>query len=291
MVHSMTGFGKAEGNVHDKLVSVEIKSLNSKGLDINIRMPGFLRERELLLRNQIVEFVKRGKVDVYFNLEMPANKKVHTINEQMVHTYAKSIREMSSEIGAKEVDDLTSLILRMPNVLEPVQEELTDDEWSEIEKVVKSAIDKLNGFRAKEGEDAKQVFVDALKLIEQNLHDLQVYEPERAEKVKERLEKQLENISDLNIDENRLEQELIYYIEKYDISEEKSRLTTHISHFRQLLEESSPLKGKKLGFVSQELGREINTIGSKANHAEIQRHVVVMKDNLEQIKEQLANVL
>ncbi len=287
----MTGFGKAEGNVADKIISIEIKSLNSKGLDMNIRMPGFLREKEIPLRNLIAEHIKRGKIDVYFNLELPANKKIHTINEQMAKTYAAGIQAMAKEFG-EEVNNVSELVLRMPNVLEPIQEEITDEEWKGMEAVALEAIERVNAFRAREGVDVEQVFTNAIDNIEQHLGALQEYEPERALRVREKLTKQLEAIdTEIEIDQNRLEQEIIYYIEKFDISEEKSRLTTHIEHFRKLLVENGFLKGKKLGFVAQELGREINTIGSKANHAEIQRHVVRMKDNLEQIKEQIANVL
>ncbi len=291
MIHSMTGFGRSEVNANDKLVSIEIKALNSKGLDINVRMPGYIREKEIELRNLISKHLKRGKVDVYFNVELPENKRVHTINTELARNYAVSIKSLSHDLDEKP-EDLIRLVLGMPNVLEPVQEELNEDEWNMMLSCAQDAIDKVVAFRKQEGKKLDGDVVACLEEIEKHLEEIKPLEKERIKAMKDKINGNLEQMNGrVDFDKNRFEQELFYYMEKLDVSEEKSRLSSHINYFREILHDDKELKGKRLGFVSQEIGREINTLGSKANHAKIQQIVVNMKDHLEKIKEQLANAL
>lgn len=287
----MTGFGKAEANIQNKLIQIEIRSLNSRGFDANIRMPNFLRDRELMTRNILSDELKRGKIDVFFNVELPDTLKAQTINQNMAITYAEQLQELAHRLNVLP-EDLLSLVIQMPNVMEVPQEEISDEEWNEIEKLLYEATSRIMDYREKEGDKTEDELRSALDIIQQQLDLIPQFEDERTEAVRERISRHIEeyvNIAD--IDQNRLEQELIYYIEKYDISEEKMRLKAHLEHFIDLLDEQEISKGKQLNFVCQEIGREINTIGSKANHVNIQKLVIIMKDYLEQIKEQLANVL
>lgn len=291
MVYSMTGFGKAETNINGKIIQVEIRALNSKGFDANLRMPNYIRNKELSCRTILSEQLKRGKLDVFFNIQLPEHLAAHSINQGMAKAYSAQILTLAKELNLS-TENALELVLKMPNVMEVPEEELAEEEWKAIENALQTACKQVSEFRSLEGAKTEEVFTNALTIIQQNLNELTQYEAERANTVKERIKKNIDAVTDAPIDENRLEQEIIYYVEKYDISEEKMRLKAHIDHFLSLLDESGTIaKGKKLGFVAQELGREINTIGSKANHAEIQRHVVIMKDHLEQIKEQLANIL
>lgn len=290
----MTGFGKAEANIQDKLVQVEIRTLNSKGFDVNVRMPNYLREKEIEVRNLLREHLKRGKIDVYFSIQLPDNLRAHSINQGLAKAYAEQIKTMQQNIGGN-VNNISELVLRMPSVLEIPEEEIDEQEWNGIQSVLLQAIENVQDFRSEEGEKTETVLKASLHTILNNLNEIPKFEQERIDTIRQRISKNLETlIENVEIDENRLEQEIIFYIEKFDLSEEKMRLTAHIEHFEKLLNqtgEKNIAKGKKLGFISQEIGREVNTIGSKANHAEIQKHVVVMKDHLEQIKEQLANIL
>lgn len=292
MLYSMTGFGKSEATIQDKLVSIEIRTLNSKGFDCNVRLPNYLREKELLIRNHLKDELVRGKIDVFIHVELPDELQAHAINQTIAKTYALEIQELANSLQIS-TDNLLETVLKLPNVLSVPEESLDDQEWDEMEKLIYEAASRVNDFREKEGDKTEEMLQQAIELIRSELKQIENFEQERIVTVKERIQKHIEQHVDVNlIDENRLEQELVYYIEKYDLSEEKMRLNAHLDHFNELLhDESTIAKGKKLNFVSQEIGREINTIGSKANHAEIQRHVVVMKDNLEQIKEQLANSL
>lgn len=294
MIYSMTGFGKAEANIQDKLVQIEIRTLNSKGFDLNVRMPNYLREKEIEVRNLLREKLNRGKIDVYFSIQLPDRLKAHSINQGLAKTYAEQIKEMQGNIGGN-VNNISELVLRMPGLLEIPEEEIDEQEWLGIKSVLEGAIKNVQSFRAIEGEKTEIVLEESLNTISENLNQIPKFEQERIDTIRHRISKNLESlIEGIEIDENRLEQEIIFYIEKFDLSEEKVRLVAHVDHFKSLLnlkDEKNKTKGKKLGFISQEIGREINTIGSKANHAEIQRHVVVMKDHLEQIKEQLANIL
>lgn len=294
MIYSMTGFGKSEANIQDKLVQVEIRTLNSKGFDVNVRMPNYIREKEIEVRNLLRETLHRGKIDVYFSIQLPDRLRAHSIHQGLAKTYAAQIREMHEEIGG-DVNNISELVLKMPGVLEIPEEDIDEKEWSGIRSVLVEAIKRVEEFRQVEGEKTEVVVEGALNTILENLNEIPKFEQERIETIRQRISKNLETLVDhVDLDKNRFEQELIFYIEKFDLSEEKMRLAAHIEHFKGLLAQkdmNSKTKGKKLGFISQEIGREVNTIGSKANHAEIQKHVVVMKDYLEQIKEQLANIL
>jgi len=294
MIHSMTGFGKSQGNVNDILVSIEVKALNSKGLDINIRMPSFLREKEVDIRNMISKNLERGKIDVFINLDLPANRKIHTLNGELAKHYATSIKALANELGdSLSADSITSEVLKMPNVLEPSSDEISDNDWLGIQKLIAEAIQLTGHHREQEGASLMPFFEESINQIGSSMQAIIPFEKERVEKIRERILKQVDVLkSDVQLDKNRLEQELIFYIEKFDISEEKQRLSMHLKHFlEEMTDGNRKAKGKKLNFVSQEIGREINTIGSKANHGSIQKHVVQMKDNLEQIKEQLANII
>ena len=292
MLYSMTGFGKSEATIQNKMVNIEIRSLNSRGFDCNIRLPNYLREKELTIRNSLKDELKRGKVDVFIHVEMPDELKAHSINPTIAKTYAQEIKELADNLSIP-TNQLLDIVLHMPNVLAVPEEDLEEEEWEEIEKLIYEAASRVNDFREQEGAKTEKALADSVAVIRGELSELPKFEQDRIKTIKDRINKHLEqNVDAGSIDENRLEQELVFYIEKYDLSEEKMRLNAHLEHFTELLEsEDEMTKGKKLNFVSQEIGREINTIGSKANHANIQRHVVEMKDHLEQIKEQLANIL
>lgn len=292
MLYSMTGFGKSEATVQNKLVSIEIRTLNSRGFDCNIRLPNYLSEKELTIRNILSDELKRGKIDIYVYVEMPDELQAHTINTTVANTYATEIKDLAVKLNLSTTEILNT-VLKLPNVLTVPEEPLEEDEWEEIEKLIYEAVSRVTNYREQEGDKTEKVLRQAASTIFEELAKIPQYEQDRVDGVKERILKHLEQFVDKSsIDENRLEQELIYYIEKYDLSEEKMRLQANLEHFTELLDDESQItKGKKLNFVSQEIGREINTIGSKANHADIQRHVIMMKDHLEQIKEQLANIL
>jgi len=293
MIYSMTGFGKAKGTINGMLIDVEIKALNSKGFDTNIRMPSFIREREVDIRNTLSKKLVRGKLDVYINVELPANKKAQNINEELALQYATSIKSLQQKLGNGTQENILEHVLRMPNVLESGDENLTLEEWNLLKGLIEDACGKVNEYRKTEGLGLERTLNECIASIGNEHESLKVFESERITKIRERIITATEALEgDIQIDNNRLEQELIFYIEKFDLSEEKQRLASHLTYFTQLLQGNDTIaKGKKLNFVSQEIGREINTIGSKANHANIQKHVVIMKDRLEQIKEQLANAL
>lgn len=292
MLYSMTGFGKAEAMVDDISIQIEIRTLNSKGLDLNIRMPHFLKHKELQIRNLLSQELKRGKVDAYFTLDLPANLQANLINQKVINAYMKQINELASSHNLSLSNDLDTL-LKLPNVLSATEQEIEEETWQKIEDLLSQACQRVVEFRTKEGGDMEIILREAIATIAHHLEQIPQYEQERVEKVRERINTGLQNIaSQQDIDQNRLEQELIFYIEKFDITEEKVRLAAHLAHFLELADDDqAQAKGKKLNFISQEIGREINTIGSKANHLEIQKHVVNMKDQLEQIKEQLSNIL
>ncbi len=285
MIQSMTGFGKATKQLEDKKISIELKSLNSKNLDLNARMPNQYREKEILLRNLIAKSLVRGKVD--FNLQVDITGVVSStaINKEVVKTYVDQL----SQIGKATEGELLNIAMRLPDTISSVKEEIEDEEFLLIEDLLKDALIDLNKHRSDEGNVLEQDFRLRIQNISRLLEKVIAIDPERVEGIKSRIQK---NISDLRekVDENRFEQELIYYIEKLDITEEKVRLKNHLEYFIENLN-STDSNGKKLGFISQEIGREINTIGSKSNFAAMQQLVVQMKDELEKIKEQLLNVL
>ena len=288
MLMSMTGFGKATGTYEGKKMSVEVRSLNSKGLDLNARVHNFYKELEPVIRKTTGDLLERGKVDVSVNLDSTGETKNFSINKDLAIAYAKDLKEVNDAIGGTS-EELLALIMRMPDIFINEKEELGEEEKAVILDLVKSACKKLNEFRRQEGIALENEFTERIGAIAAALNEVPKYEGERIETIRERMKKGLEEVTNSNYDENRFEQELIFYIEKLDVSEEKMRLSNHLNYFLETMK--TPLAGKKLGFIAQEIGREINTLGSKCNHAEIQRLVVDMKDNLEKIKEQVLNTL
>lgn len=285
MIQSMTGFGKAEVQFESKNYVIELRSLNSKGLEINARLPVHVREIEIQLKKIIGEALKRGKVDLNLNIENMSESAAKTINIATVNQYIEQLK--SIEDGDRI--ELLKMALKLPDTLKTEIEDFQEDEIKMIESLLKKAIDALNGYRSDEGKILEMEFSKRLVNLEELSKEVENIDPERGTKIQEKLKTSLEGLK-VEIDQNRFEQELIYYLEKYDITEEKVRLKNHIDYFKKTLDNPTS-NGKKLGFITQEMGREINTIGSKANHAGLQKLVIQMKDELEKIKEQLLNVL
>lgn len=288
MLQSMTGFGKSNGLYQSKKVSIEIRSLNSKGLDLNLRIPSAYRELESELRKLLGEQLDRGKIDFGIYIESQADQSNGLINTELATLYYQEIKKLNESWSEAPVDFL-SLVLRLPEVLNQQAPEVSDEEKKFIMDLALSACEKLTQFRAQEGEALHADFTEKIESIRNGIEEIRVFEPERIQVIRERISKALTDLSDVRIDENRLEQEMIFYLEKLDVSEEKMRLTNHLDYFLNTM--VIPRNGKKLGFICQEMGREINTLGSKCNHAEIQKRVVDMKDNLEKMKEQILNTL
>ena len=290
MIQSMTGFGKAEVDFPGKKITIEIKSLNSKQLDISTRIPVAYREKDIEIRNILSQGVERGKVDFIITLDAMDKSLSCAINQHVVRNYYEEIKELSGKLNIALPSDWFSIILRLPDAIKTEITELDEREWIAVKQAIEKALHSLNEFRKQEGLMLETVFVDKINKIEGLLKEIDVYETERVEKVKFRIQDNLTQMESGSYDENRFEQELIYYIERLDISEEKSRLSNHLKYFVETLK-SEKSQGRKLGFIAQEIGREINTLGSKSNHALMQKLVVQMKDELEQIKEQIFNVL
>lgn len=288
----MTGYGKAGVELSDKKINVEIKSLNSKALDLSARIASLYREKEIEIRHEISKMLERGKVDFSLWIEKKDAEQLATpINRELVEAYYKKIRDISADSGIPEPADWFSVLLRLPDVMNKNElQELSDEEWAMAHAAVEEAIHHLMDFRKQEGVALEKKFREKIANIAHLLDAVAPYEKERLAKVKERITDALEKTLSVDYDKSRLEQELIYYIEKLDINEEKQRLGNHLNYFISTLEGGSG-QGKKLGFIAQEMGREINTLGSKSNHAEMQKIVVQMKDELEQIKEQVLNVM
>lgn len=284
----MTGFGKTSGTFNGKKVSVEVRSLNSKSLDLNVRVAGVYRELEGEIRKIVLELLDRGKIDVNINIDSTGDSKNYTINKDLAKAYYDDLKSVNNLIGETTVDYL-ALILRMPDIFINEKEELSNDEREWVVGLVVEACNNLNSFRRQEGVALEKEFFERITEIRNLLLEVPKYENERIEIVRERMKKGLEELENSKYDDNRLEQELIFYIEKFDVSEEKMRLANHLDYFLNTM--VLPHSGKKLGFISQEIGREINTLGSKSNHAEMQKLVVDMKDSLEKIKEQVLNTL
>ena len=287
MLKSMTGFGKASGTFQSKKISVEIRSLNSKSMDLNVRMPSLFKELDSAIRKFVSNELGRGKIDVFINLDSIGEESNVSINQGLAKKYFTELKALNDAVGTS-TDDYLTLIMRMPDVIENAKEDLSEEEKQWLMALVKEAAQKLNEFRRKEGQDLEREFSERIDEIRGFLSEVHQYEDARIQTIRERMQKGLEDI-DAGHDENRFEQEMIFYIEKLDISEEKMRLSNHLDYFEETmkLEQS----GKKLGFIGQEIGREINTLGSKSNHAEMQKLVIGMKDNLEKIKEQILNTL
>ncbi|WP_193408745.1 YicC/YloC family endoribonuclease [Flavisolibacter tropicus] len=291
MLKSMTGFGRTEQAVGDKTFLIDIKSLNGKQFELNLKMPAFLKPFEFNIRKTLSEGLGRGSVDCMINLKETGNAKPVTINTDLARAYYKPLQQLAAELHL-ETGDLLSTIIKLPEVITPSSETLTDDEWNQFEELIKAAIEDLNQHRLNEGQVLKKDLELRIANILQQQQTVISLEPQRQLKIRENITKLLEeNVGKENYDSNRLEQELIYYIEKIDITEEQVRLKNHCEYFTSVLEEGEESKGKKLSFILQEIGREINTTGAKAYDASIQRCVVLMKDELEKAKEQVLNVL
>ena len=287
----MTGYGKAVATYGTKKIYAEVKSLNSKAIDLSTRIAPLYREKEMEIRTLVAQQLERGKIDFSLWIEEESTALATPINKALVESYYQQIKAISEATGIPEPADWYATLLRMPDVLTRTEvKELTDEEWAVARSVVEEAVEKLMDFRRQEGAALEKKFCEKLDNIAELLASIEPYEVERTEKIRERILDSLQKNLAVEYDKNRFEQELIFYIEKLDINEEKQRLTNHLSYFRQTMSEGHG-QGKKLGFIAQEMGREINTTGSKSNHAEMQIIVVKMKDELEQIKEQVLNVM
>ena len=292
MIQSMTGYGKATAELPDKKINVEIKSLKSKAMDLFTRIAPIYREKEIEIRNEISKILERGKVDFSLWIEKKEGTEGATpINQTLLEGYYKQIQNISENLGIPVPTDWFQTLLRLPDVMTKTEiQELTEEEWEMVHTAVLEAINNLVEFRKQEGAALEKKFREKITNITHLLETVTPYEKERVERVKERITDALEKTLSVDYDKNRLEQELIYYIEKLDVNEEKQRLNNHLKYFISTMENGNG-QGKKLGFIAQEMGREINTLGSKSNHAEMQKIVVQMKDELEQIKEQVLNVM
>ena len=289
----MTGYGKAVATYKEKKIHVEVRALNSKNFDCQTRIAPIYREREIEIRRMIQASVVRGKIDFSIWIESDTTGDVPTINMALVKNYHAQLKAMQQEIGAGEVaiPEMMQMILRMPDVMSHDETvELSDEEWAAAQSAITEALNNLHDFRAQEGAALRKKFEEKLDNIARLAKEIEPWEQSRVEKIRTRIVESLRELPDVEYDQNRLEQELIYYIEKLDISEEKQRLANHLKYFRETMDEPQS-QGKKLGFIAQEMGREINTTGSKSNQAEMQNIVVQMKDELEQIKEQVLNAL
>ena len=291
MIQSMTGYGKAVVTFNDKKINVEIRSLNSKTLDLSTRVAPLYREKEIEMRQMVAKALTRGKVDFSIWVEKDAAADATPINAALVENYYQQIKEISARIGIPEPQDWYATLLKMPDVTTRTEmETLDENEWKAAADAIEQALEHIVAFRKQEGMALQKKFEEKLQNIGKLMADIEPYEKARVEKIRTRIVDALKDIPEVDYDKNRLEQELIYYIEKLDISEEKQRLTNHLKYFAKTMNDESE-QGKKLGFIAQEMGREINTTGSKSNQAEMQNIVVMMKDELEQIKEQVLNVL
>lgn len=291
MIQSMTGYGKAIVTYKEKKINVEIKSLNSKSLDLSTRIAPLYREKEMEIRQQVSSALERGKIDFSIWIEKDIANEVNPINSDIVAHYYQQIKQIAKTTGIPEPLDWFQTIVRLPDItLKTEIEVLKDEEWEMAKQAIKEALQNLISFRQQEGAALQNKFNEKIDNIARLLQEIEPYEKMRVEKIRTRIVDGLEQIPNAEYDKNRLEQELIYYIEKLDISEEKQRLANHLKYFRDTMNETAP-NGKKLGFIAQEMGREINTTGSKSNLAEMQNIVVQMKDELEQIKEQVLNAL
>lgn len=290
MIKSMTGFGKASKEIGNQILKTEIKSLNSKQFDASIKIPSKWRDLELEIRTILLDSLLKGKIDCCITIETNKEISVNKINEELVKQTYQQLHQLATEIGAN-TDRLFEYVLTLPEIRNSeVESELSEEEKSMFFSMIKEAILNFNNFRETEGAILEKDFIERINIISNLLKEVDVYEQERCNKIKAKLTSKLKEISIEEINENRLEQEMIYYLEKLDITEEKVRLSQHLKYFKQCMDTETN-QGKKLGFIAQEIGREINTLGSKANNADIQTIVVKMKDELEKIKEQLANIL
>jgi len=291
MLYSMTGYGRAEATFKDKTILVEVKSLNGKQFDLRLNIPFMLKPYEVEIRNKLNESLLRGSVESTITIKSNGISKPVTVNKELAKSYYQPIVELADELGIPK-ENILSTLLKMPDVVSSSSEVLTEEEWKQIQDLLQEAIKALIQHRLEEGKSVEKDLLERVAAIEMHQADIEKFEPNRRVKIKEGLVKLLEqHVGPDKYDNNRLEQELIYYIEKIDISEEKVRLNNHCTYFKTVLKETEASKGKKLSFILQEMGREINTTGSKANDMEMQKSVILMKDELEKAKEQILNVL
>ncbi len=291
MILSMTGFGHSKTEINGKIIRVEIKSLNARTTEIRCKLPNSYRDREMDLRKRVIDKLQRGKLDLTITLDGFSDEENAFINADAFRKYYRELNALRRELNITEGDILQS-ILRVPNVIGQNEELADDEEWSIVEKTVDEALVSINKFRIDEGLVLKQDLVERIKQIENHLKSIEPYEAVRLDRIKDKLKKNMEEFAlKQNVDQNRYEQEILYYIEKLDINEEKVRLSQHCVYFIEELDHKDDQKGRKLSFIAQEIGREINTIGAKAQDSDIQQFVVMMKDELEKLKEQLANIL
>jgi uncharacterized protein (TIGR00255 family) len=290
MIQSMTGFGKVITELSTKKVTIEIKALNSKQIDLFTRIPAIYREKEMEIRSMLSKELDRGKVEFVMTTENIGKDIATKINASVVGNYKEQIGEIAETLNINRPEDWFTVLLRLPEVIKTEMVEADEEEWLIVSEAIRQAINKLCEFRIREGEMLFRLFEQKIANISKLLKQVEPYEKERIEKIKGRIIENLQKVPEIQIDTNRLEQEMIYYMEKLDINEEKDRLDNHLGYFIETLNTGHG-QGKKLGFIAQEIGREINTLGSKSNHAEMQKIVVRMKDELEQIKEQVLNVL
>ena len=289
MIFSMTGYGKAETEFNSKKISVEIKSLNSKQLDINMRIPTVYRDKEMEVRNKLSQTIERGKIDFTILIDYSDKLPINKINRSAVESYCKEIKEIAQAMQISEPDDWFSVLMRLPEIIKTEATELDEEEWKIVMQTIDEALKSFIQFRIQEGNMLEKVFIEKINNISLLSKEIEKYESDRIEKIKSKMQESFHKI-EIVYDENRFGQEMIYYIERLDISEEKARLANHLDYFSKTMSDEKA-QGRKLGFIAQEIGREINTLGSKSNNADMQKLVVQMKDELEQIKEQILNVL
>lgn len=291
MIKSMTGFGKAVLELPGKKITIEIKTLNSKQIDISTRIPSIYKEKELEVRSLISSQLQRGKIEFNVYLENTGESATYTFNKKLARSYYEELKELAGEINQQSYSNYLPIVIKMPEVLKPDIEDMNEEDWKQIERSIVDALIQVDEYRTGEGKNLEEDFKKRINKISGLLDEVKPYEKQRVDAYRERIMKNIHELLDESqIDKNRLEQELIYYIEKLDITEEKVRLKNHCDYFLETLDEPVSM-GKKLSFISQEIGREINTLGSKANDSDIQKIVVQMKDELEKIKEQLFNIL
>ena len=286
MIQSMTGFGKATLQLENKKITVEVKSLNSKGFDLSVRMPSAYREMELTIRNQVATALERGKIDLSIFVESSVEQTATRVNVPILKAYINQLKEVKPDADETE---LMKMAIRMPDALKTERDEIDEGDWSHIQSVINEALKNIRDFRTSEGVALEKEFLHRIANIMTMMNETVSHDSERIQTVRTRLQTAIDDLK-VNLDENRFEQELIFYLEKYDITEEKVRLENHMNYFIETLA-GNEANGRKLGFIIQEMGREINTMGSKSNHAQMQKLVVQMKDELEKIKEQVLNVL
>ena len=290
MIQSMTGFGKVTVELPTKKVTVEVKALNSKQFDISTRMPSFYKEKEMEIRSRLLKTLERGKIEFSIQVENIGKEAATQINTTIIESYVTQIKDIADKFNVALPSDWFTVLLRLPEVLRSEITEIEENEWKALQEAIEKAISQLIEFRIQEGDMLQKLFITKINNISNLLKEVETYEGERIEKIKNRILDNLEKVLSTDYDKNRFEQEMIYYIEKLDVNEEKSRLVNHLNYFISTMKKGHG-QGKKLGFIAQEIGREVNTLGSKSNHAEMQQVVVRMKDELEQIKEQVLNVL